>query len=137
MKITNELKTRNIEFLKTESVKEHYPSYQIQIRVETENIQANFGNYIWLSAVDIEKFLTEIEALDKYRTGQAVLESMSPGELKLIFQTIDSQGHLSVTLHFKKEDRINKDYSYEIKVEFQIDPTSLATVRKEFFELIK
>jgi hypothetical protein len=137
MKITNELKTRNIEFLKTASVQGHYPGYQIEIRVETENIQTHFKNHTWLSDVDIEKFLIEIETLDKYRTGQAVLESMSPGELKLIFQPIDSQGHLSVVLHIKKEDRINKDYSYEIKVEFQIDPTSIAAVRKELLELTK
>jgi len=137
MKITNELKTRNIEFFKTESEKGHYPSHQVQIHVKTENIQTNFKNHIWLSDADIKKLLLEIEDLDKYRTGQAVLESMSPGELKLIFQPIDSLGHLSVTLHFKKEDRINKDYSYEINVEFQIDPTSLATVRNELIELTK
>ena len=126
MKITNELKTRNINFLKIESIKEHYPSHRIQIRVDTENIHANFNNYIWLSEADIDQFLIELETLDTCRAGQAVLESMSPGEVKLTFQAIDSLGHLSVALHYKKEDRIDKDYSYEIKIEFQIDPISFA-----------
>jgi hypothetical protein len=137
MKITNELKTRNIDFLKIESVKEHFPSHRMQISVETENLHANFNNYIWLSEADIGQFLMELETLDKCRAGHAVLESMSPGELKLTFQAIDSLGHLSVALYYKKEDRIDKDYSYDIKVEFQIDPTSLPTVRNELLELIK
>ena len=137
MKITNELKTRKIDFIKIESVKEHFPSHSIQIRVKTENIHADFNNYIWLSEADIDKFLIDLEALDKYRSGHAVLESMSPGELMLTFHAIDSLGHLSVTLYYKKEDRIDKDYSHEIKVEFQIDPTSLPTVRNELLELIK
>lgn len=137
MKITNELKTRKIYFLKVESVKEHFPSHRIQIRVETENIHADFNNYIWLSEADIGQFLMELESLEKCRAGQAVLESMSPGELMFTFQAIDSLGHLSVTLYYKKEDRIDKDYSHETKIEFQIDPTSLLTVRNELLELIK
>jgi hypothetical protein len=137
MQITNEFKTRKINFIRIESVKEHYPSYHIQIGIETENIQTNLRNYIWLGETDIEKFLVDLETLDKDRAGQAVLESMTPGELELTFQAIDNLGHLSVMCHYKKEDRIAKDYSYEIKVEFQIDPTSLPTVRNEMLALIK
>ena len=113
MQITNELKTRKIDFVAIEAVKEHYPSYHIQIRIETENIQATFNNYIWLSEADMENFLQDLEMLNRKRAGQAVLESMSPGELALTFQAIDNLGHLSVTCHYKKEDRIDKDYSYE------------------------
>ena len=137
MRITNELKTRKIDFSKIESVKEHYPSHRIQIGIETENIQSNFNNYIWLSDTDIEKFLVDLETLNKYRNGQATLESMNPGEMKLIFKSIDGLGHLSVSLQFVKEDRINMDYSYDIKVEFQVDPTSLTSVRTEILKLIK
>jgi hypothetical protein len=136
MKITNEYKTRTIEFIKLESAKEHYPSHRVQILVETENIKTNFNNYTWLSVADIEQFLIALADLDKYRTGQAVLESMYSDELKLTFQPIDTLGHLSVTLHFVKEERTYKNYSYDIKVEFQIDATCLPTVRNDFLALI-
>ena len=137
MKITNEFKTRRIEFIKIESVKEHLPSHRIQIQIETENIKANYDNYIWLSEDDINRFIIDLESFVKNRKGEAVLESMSPGELQLSFQATDDLGHLSVGLYFKKEDRTNKDYSHELKVEFQIDPTYLPTVRNELIDLIK
>ena len=67
MQITNELKTRKIDLIKIESVKEHYPSYNLQILIGTENIQTNFNNFIWVSQTDIDNFLADLENLDKNR----------------------------------------------------------------------
>lgn len=137
MRITNELKTRQIDFTKLESMKEHFPSHHIEVRLETENLKGGFSNSIWLSDSDIEAFLIDLELLDSSRKGKAVLESMSPGELELVFKSIDNPGHLSVALQMVKEDPVNCDYSYNIRVEFQIDPTSLPLVGRELEELIK
>ena len=137
MTIENEIKTRRIKFTRIESVKEHYPSHRIKIDIETENIKAEFNNYIWLSDSDIEKFLFELDILDKSRKGQATLESMSPGEMTLTLKPIDVLGHLSASLRFIKEDRIDKDYSFDIMVEFQIDPTSLTKTRIESLKLME
>jgi hypothetical protein len=136
MTITNETKTRRIDFAKLESVREHYPSHRIQIAIKTENIQTHFDNYIWISSSDIEKFLSELSILDEQRKGQVTLESMSPGELELTVKAIDGLGHLSVTCYYIKEDRIDNDYSYSIKVEFRIDPTSIPAIKRELLELM-
>jgi hypothetical protein len=98
MKITNEIKTRTIEFIKLESFKEHFPSYKVEIRVETENIKTSFNNHTWLNEADIEQFLIALTDLDKYRTGQATLGALTPDELELTFRSIDNSGHLSVAL---------------------------------------
>ncbi len=137
MRITNELKSRQIDFIKLESQKEHYPSHRIEVRLKTEDIQSGFSNSIWLSDSDIDAFLSDLELLDSFRKGEAVLESMSPGELKLVFKSIDNAGHLAVMLHLVKEDRLNNDYSYKIQVEFEIDPTSLPQIRSGFEALMK
>jgi hypothetical protein len=137
MIIENEIKTRKIEFIRIESVKERYPSHRVQIGIETENIKTDFNKHIWLSDTDIEKFLIELDALDRFRKGEATLESMSPGEMTLTFKPIDNLGHLSVSLRFIKEDQINRDYSFDVKVEFQIDPTSLTTVRNGSIKLME
>jgi hypothetical protein len=136
MRITNELKTRQIDFIKLESLKEYYPSHRLEVRLKTENIESGFNNFIWLSDSDIDTFLVELDLLDSSRKGEAVLESMSPGEMKLTFKSIDKSGHLSVTLHLVKEDRLNNDYSYNLEITFQIDPTSLPLVRRGLEELI-
>jgi len=131
MVIANEIKTRLIELFKTESVTEHYPSHKVRIRVETENIKANFDEYIWISEESIDQFLGELQVLDGERKGIAELHSMSPGEFKLVFAPVDVLGHLSVSLDFKKVDRINDDYFYHIHVKFQIDPTALPRIIKD------
>lgn len=137
MIIENEFKTRKIEFRRIESIEEHYPSHKIGIEITTENIKADFNDHIWLSDKDIEKFLIELDELDRSRKGDATLGGMSPAEMTLTFKPIDSLGHLSVSLRFVKEDRINKDYSFDIKVEFQIDPTSLTSVRNGALKLME
>ncbi len=137
MIIENEIKTRKILFNRIELVKDHYPSCQVKIGIETENIKSNYDDSIWLSFEDIEKFLVELEELDESRKGQATLDSMSPGEMILSFRSIDNLGHLSTTLQIVKEKSISNDYSFDIKVEFQIDSTSLISIRNEFQKLME
>ncbi|MGV3611392.1 MAG: WapI family immunity protein [Fluviicola sp.] len=137
MQITNEGKTRRIDFVKLESVREQYPSHRIGIEIKTENIQTNFNHSIWWSEADLEQFLIDLELLDSSRKGKAVLESMSPGEMELIFQATDKAGHLSVLFHLVKKDPVNQEYAYDIRIEFQIDPTSLPRVKKELTDFCK
>ncbi len=136
MKITNEIKSRKIELIVIESVTEHFPSFQVQIIVETENIKTSFDNWVWISASDIEDFILSIDNLDQTRKGQAKLCSLSPGEFELTLKPIDLLGHIAVNLHFIKEDRIVNDYSFDIKVEFQIDPTSLQKIKMDMNKII-
>lgn len=137
MQVTNEFGTRRIGLIKVESVQDDYPSHRVRVEIETENIKTNFDNHIWLDETDIEIFLKDLERLDSNRTGKASLESIGSGDLRLIFQAVDILGHLSVTCSYRKDDKEAKDYSCDVTVEFQIDPTSLQTVRNEFLALIK
>ena len=93
MKITNEIKTRKIELIVIDSVTEQFPSYQVQILVETENIKTNVDNWVWISATDIDKLIKSIDNLDQTRKGQAQLCSMSPGELELTLKPIDNRSY--------------------------------------------
>lgn len=137
MTISNEIKSRTIELLKIESAREHFPSHKIEIKLATENLKSNFSNYTWISDADVETFISQLDNLDKTRKGKAILTSMSPGEFELSFKSIDNLGHITVGLIFSKQDRVNNDYSYEIKVEFQTDPTILPDVINGIRELIK
>lgn len=92
MKISNEIKSRFIELSVVEAVKEHYPTYRIEISLETENIKSSFSNYIWISEEDIDTFILGLENLDETRDGQAELNSMSPEELRLLFKNYRQYG---------------------------------------------
>src|ERR1041385_150373 len=100
MVISNEIKSRTIELVKIESVKEHYPSHKIEVKLQTENLKAHFDNYIWISNKDVETFILQLDNLDKTRKGKAILTSMSPGEFELSFKAVDALGHIAVGLFF-------------------------------------
>ena len=137
MKIVSEAKTNSIEIIKLESVYESYPSYRIELKIDTQKVKATHDNFTWVSLSDIETFLSQLEYLDKYRNQEAVLESMSPGEMRLIFKPLDPLGHLLVKLEIGKVDHINREYSYNVSVEFRIDPTALPYIKQDFIALTR
>ena len=137
MTIENEIKTRRISFTRVESVKGLYPSQRVHIEIETENIKANLASDIWISDVDIEEFLVELDSLNRSHKGEATLESMGTGEMTLTFKTSEISGHLSVALQLVNKDSENKDYSFDVSVEFQADPTSLMIVKNDLIKLME
>lgn len=54
-------------------------------------------NDLWVMAKDFQSFCAALIKLEKERKGEATLTSISPGELELKFQSIDSLGHLAVS----------------------------------------
>lgn len=136
MIIRNEFKTRTIEFIKKESGKEQSTIiHLIRIVLETEDFKINADNNFWISEPDIRTFLNELESLDSSRKGQATLTSVYPGDMVTTFKPLDNQGHLSVVFQCKKDKPMYKDYSWDVKVEFEIDPTSLTTIKRQILEL--
>ncbi|WP_066506697.1 hypothetical protein [Rufibacter sp. DG15C] len=137
MKVQNELKNRTIEVIVAESIKEDYPSYRLEVGLDTEIIKGSFRKHIWISLGDLENFISSLNELDKTRKGQAEIQGMSPGEFTLYFRAIDNLGHLAVGINLLEEDRIANDYSYDIKVEFQVDPTILPSVISDLRKIIE
>lgn len=56
-----------------------------------------FGSHdeIWVSAADVDSFLHQLTVLEQQRRGEALLESMSPSDLRLAVAATDSSGHVS------------------------------------------
>jgi hypothetical protein len=50
----------------------------------------------WIDRDVWKRFLTELATLDRRRTGEAVLDSISPGELRLRIHALDRAGHMGV-----------------------------------------
>lgn len=137
MKVQNELRNRTIDITVAELIMENYPSYRLEIGIDTENIKGNFKKYIWVSLGDLEDFISGLLELDKTRKGQVEIQGMSPREFTWFFKAIDNLGHLAIGINLMTQDRITNDYSYNIKVEFQIDPTALPLVISDLKKIIK
>ena len=135
MTIQNEIGTRKIELNVSDSETENYPSYRLNINILTEEITAEFKRPIWIALTDLETFTQKLTELDKTRIGDERLESMSPNEFHLRFRNIDKLGHLAVELKVRKESPYQNDYSDLIKLEFEIDPTTLPKIIDELNEI--
>jgi hypothetical protein len=135
MTIQNEIGTRKIELNISDSEAVNYPSYRLKINLLTEELNAEFNRSIWISLTDLESFTQKLTELDKTRIGDEKLESMSPDEFYLRFRNIDKLGHLAVELKIRKLSPYQNDYSDLIKVEFEIDPTSLPKIINELNEI--
>jgi len=135
MTIQNEIGTRKIELKVTDSETENYPSYRLNIKILTEELNAEFKRPIWIALTDLETFTQKLTELDKTRIGDEKLESMSPNEFHLRFRNIDKLGHLTVELKVRKESAYQNDYADLIKLEFEIDPTTFPKIINELNEI--
>ncbi len=135
MRVENEIKTRYIDINSIDFETDYYPSFRILINLKTEELVAEFNRSIWISEADLDKFLIHLENLDASRIGNAELISMSPDEFKIRFSNLDKLGHILVRLQLCKESTIDKSYSDNLQVEFEIDPTSLRHIIDEFKEI--
>jgi hypothetical protein len=53
-------------------------------------------NDTWISRAAWLEFCEQLSTLEAHRQGEAVVESISPKELRLIFRSTDSAGHMAV-----------------------------------------
>lgn len=134
MTIQNEIGNRKIELNISDFETVNYPSYHLKINLSTEELNAEFNRPIWISLTDLESFIQKLTELDKTRTGDIKLESMSPDEFYLRFRNIDNLGHLSVELKIQKESPYQKD-SDLVKMKFEFDPTNFPKIINELTEL--
>ena len=50
----------------------------------------------WVERQSFRSFCRALVALERHRTGEAVLESISPGELNLCVYSTNSSGHMAI-----------------------------------------
>src|SRR5687767_14406625 len=75
-----------------------YPSRRLAVEA---TFGAHFrGRYdqVWVERSMFDRFLVDLAALERTRRGDASLEGMSPGDFFLHLRTIDSIGHVVVTV---------------------------------------
>jgi hypothetical protein len=81
---------------------------------------------VWVSGTSLRSFCTALSALERNRRGEAIIESMSPGELVLRFRSVDSCGHMAVEGAIGCRVQRGHSHSWHaIHFGFEFDPSQL------------
>jgi hypothetical protein len=98
---------------------------EVGLRLFVEVRQGGFAgrSHVWIEIRAWQKFVDSLTRLERDRRGEATVESMSPGEFRLIVRSIDSVGHVAVDGLLGKRGRPQTTTLSFSAIEF--DPTLL------------
>lgn len=84
---------------------------------------------IWFSREELEKFIGELEALEKNRRGAARLTAMSPEEFSLSVSVDDSAGHTYCHVAISRQIfDFGRRLAQNVSGSFATDPSALASM---------
>ena len=66
----------------------------LTVRVSSSGFRGH--NDLWVLAAALRSFCQSLVALERDRRGEAVLESVSPDQLRIAVRSVDSRGHMGV-----------------------------------------
>ena len=85
-------------------------------------------NDLWVLAPVLRSFCRALVALERERRGEALLESVSRDELRLVVRSVDSRGHMSVEgstgYHVQRENTLAW---HAVHFGFEFDPSQLVS----------
>lgn len=92
---------------------------------------------IWIEENQFKDFLTDLEQLEKNRNGSASIQSISPDEFHLMLYSLDSLGHIGLTLSLKKATYISSRTVYQkTEISFEIDASCFIQIVENFNDII-
>jgi hypothetical protein len=116
--------------------------FEFKARLRVGNGRLGDQNFVsrthaWVFWNQFKTFLEELESLERSRKGSATLKSMSPGELELVIEVVDTSGHVvvrgQVGWHLQTFHENSLWTSLPFSIEF--DPTELPGVLHYFRNL--
>jgi len=94
MKLLSEGEVSYLTLAVIESELSHFPSFRFQVEVSDRGFTASSA--AWVSADEVQTFAIQLRQCQRTGRNQAVLSSMSPGELELRVEPSDALGHFQL-----------------------------------------
>ena len=125
IKVISSDKIAGIFLLKGDCEKDRLPSIEFKLSVVNDMIR-NYTDTIWIEKTSLINFLNQLRIIRESLVGNAYIESMSPDELIVNVQNIDSSGHFKVAFSVKDSKYVRNDLT-EVKYgnSFELDYTSI------------
>lgn len=135
MKVISEDRKSYIEinFIEAEMIR--LPSIHISIFIQNDGFTGTLKS-AWLEIEDLNYFMSCLNEIDLKREGKAHINSMSPYDFILDFETYDKSGHIK--LQYTLTDVISYPYFRELSLKggFKIDSSEFTQIIKDFSKLI-
>jgi hypothetical protein len=111
------------DYVSIEKVEVDPQRFGVQLAVEVHQGTFAGAALVWVEFREWERFVESLAALERDRRGEAIVEAMSPGELRLAVRSIDRLGHVAVEGTLGKRGSIQTTSLSFSAIEF--DPTQL------------
>jgi hypothetical protein len=119
-----------MQFEEGEALPQHAPAdLRVLISASSEGFSAN--SHCWVDRTSFVGFLRALVSLGESRAGEALLASMSPGELSFRVFSSSALGHMAIEgsiSHQFPGERLQ--HQHTLSVGFEIDPSEVANSAK-------
>lgn len=111
--------------------------FSVSIRVTAMGAVFSADAPVWVSLPQILLFATQLRALDEHRDGAAILESISPGEMRLELRSTDTLGHMAAVGQVGRwSHRAGGSLNWlALTFTISLDPSNLSDFTAEFEQL--
>jgi hypothetical protein len=127
-----------IELLEIERAPEGAPNagdVRVSVRVKLQEF-CGLYDAVWLEEPALRRFLSEFAEVESKRRGSVSLESASPDEFRLTIRSRDGHGHFVAEVLLSRYQYSGPIYwRTTVSGGFEVDPTSLPSILKQFKSL--
>jgi hypothetical protein len=88
--------SQNGDYVSIERVEIDSQRFGIELDVRVRHGDFAGAAHVWVQVREWERFTEELARLEKDRQGEAAVEGVSPGELRLTVRSTDRLGHVAV-----------------------------------------
>lgn len=103
--------------------------YDVRLKVVVKSNGFTGGTKCWVISEAMQVFCQSLINLNEKRSGSALLESMSPGELAINVHSIDTLGHMAVSgkLGCLKYTE-HTTFKHRVSFGFELDPNQIVQI---------
>lgn len=114
-----------------------YPAICVSLHMKTNEVSGR-REEVWIEQDEINRFLSQLKALDATRKKAATLKTMTPDDFTLTLFPLDPLGHigLKATIRGRKCRAGGRLFEFSVEGAFEIDPTTVPQIIADFSGLI-
>lgn len=124
-----------LEILTDKSASQAMGDARVLIDVRSAGFCGN--NDVWVSACNLRQFCVDLLQLEKRRSGEARLVSISPSELTLVIKSVDSLGHMGIFGSTGYD--VHRDHGpahHSVSFGFEVEPDQVQSACSVFSALL-